>query len=318
MAISLLEAARGMAPSRDRAIIEIYSRENQILSVAPVMATGPVHYWKVEDQLAYSTSATGTRAVNADFTASQGATKGYEGKVKIYGGKIQVDRYISANYPQSVVFDEMMQVKSLSRQMFKDVFEGTGGQYLRGIADWVTNDSAYTGQVVESGASTTPVVITVDMVDELLSKIDIVPGKTFIYMNDAPLRKILKDTKSTTYPGVASSYTPDSLNGMGGVYTGFGPAIPIICAKDGKGANLLSITEADKSSSGTDSQSVYAVTWGEEMSSLFSSNGSAIPAIQRKADGSNYEYEVLEWFVGLAPQRPRSVGRLKFIKNALS
>lgn len=317
MSISLLEAARGMSASRDRAIIEIYARENQVLAAAPVLSTGPVHLWKIEDNLPHVTSATGTRAVNADFTASQGATKAYESKTKIYGGKIQVDRYISGQYPQSVVFDEMAQVKALSRQLFIDVFEGSGSQYLRGIADWCTYDSSFSGQVVESGAVTTPVVVTTDMIDELLSKVNIIPGQTFLYMNDTPSRKILKDVKSTTYPALSASYKPDGLMGIAGVYYGYGSGIPIIVMRDGKGANLLSITETDKNSA-SNSQSIYAVTWGEQMATLFSSNSSGIPSIVRKADGTNYEYEVLEWFVGFAPQQPRCCARLKFIKNALS
>jgi hypothetical protein len=255
--------------------------------------------------------------VNADFTASQGAAKAYESKVKIYGGKIQVDRYISHNYPQSVVFDETMQIKALSRQLFIDVFEGSGGQYFRGIADWMSKDTAYSGQVVESGATTTPIVVTVDMIDELLSKVNIIPGRTFLYMNDYPARKILKDTKASTAPVLAASYQPENLTNLAGVYTGYGPSVPIIVARDGKGNNLLSITETDKNSA-ANSQSIYAVTWGEEMCSLFSTNGSTIPAIARKSDGTNYEYEVLEWFVGLAPQQPRCIAQLKYIKNALS
>jgi hypothetical protein len=52
------------------------------------------------------------------------------------------------------------------------------------------------------------------------------------------------------------------------------------------------------------------------MATLFSSNSSTIPQILAKADGSNYNYEVLEWFVGFAPQAPRSVARMKYVKNA--
>jgi hypothetical protein len=316
--MTLLQAARLMEPSRERAIIELYASENQILAAAPVISTGPAHLWKVEDALPYSTSATGTRAVNGDFTASTGRTKRYEGKVKIYGGKIQVDRYIEHNYPQAVVADEVMQIKALSRQMFIDCFEGAGGQYLRSLSNWNTTDSAYTGQVVNAGATTTPVVVTVDKVDELLSKIKIIPGRTFLYMNDYPCRKILKDTKSTTYPGIASSYTPDSLTGMGGVYTGYGPAVPIIVTQDGKGANMLSITEDDYSGGGANSQSIYAVTWAEDAATLFSSNSQSIPQLLTKTDGSNFNYEVLEWFLGLAPQFPRCQAQLKYVKNALS
>jgi hypothetical protein len=137
-------------------------------------------------------------------------------------------------------------------------------------------------------------------------------------MNDYPCRKILKDTKTSTAPALSASYSPDALTGMGGIYTGFGPAIPIILTMDGKGNDMLSTTEADYSSSGTTSQSVYAVTWGEDSASLFSSNGSGIPQIIAKSDGTNYNYEVLEWFLGFAPQFPRSIARLGFVKNALS
>ena len=312
MAISLLEAARGMAPSRERGIIEIYASENPILSTAPVLESGATHLWKVEDRLPYTTSANGTRAVNADFTASQGATKAYEGKVKIYGGKIQVDRYIQHNYSASVVNDEMLQIKAMSRQLFIDIFEGAGGQYLRGIADWTTSDAAYTGQVVDAGASTTPVALTLDAIDELLSKVNRIPGKTVLYMNDTPYRTLQKICRGNVSTGPNVVYGAGEIGRFDGMYDG----VPIVVTKDGKGDNLLSITELDKSGGSSNSQSIYAVTWSEEMATLFSSNSSTIPQILAKADGSNYNYEVLEWFVGFAPQAPRSVARMKYVKNA--
>jgi hypothetical protein len=271
------------------------------------------YVWKVEDALPYTTSATGTRAVNADFTASNGRAKSYEAKCKIYGGKIQVDRYISHNYPESVADDETLQIKALSRQLFIDIFEGTGAQYLTGLGTY-SGYTGYTGQVVNAGATTTPVVITCDALDELISKVDVIPGRTFLYMNDAPYRKIMKDNRGGVSGGFNVQYTADQIGFFAGMYNN----IPIIKMQDGKGADLLSITEADYSGGSSNSQSVYCVTWGAGACQLFSSNSAGIPGIVPKSDGSNFEYEVLEWFVGLAPRKPRSFGRLKYVKNALS
>jgi hypothetical protein len=312
--MTLLEAARGMEPSRERGIIEIYARENQILTVAPIQPTGAVKLWKVQDALPYTTAATGTRAVNGDFTASTGRSKAYEAKCKIYGGKIQVDRYIQHNYPDSVAEDEVGQISALARQLFIDVFEGSGSQYLRGIKDWSTYDSSYTGQEVDAGATTTPVVVTCDALDELISKVDVIPGRTFLYMNDYPFRKIKKDNRGGVSGAFNVQYTPEQIGHFAGMYDN----IPIVVTRDGKGANLLSITETDKSGGSSNSQSVYCVTWGPEACQLFSSNSSGIPGIIPMKDGSNFNYEVLEWYIGLAPRKPRSFARLKYVKNALS
>ena len=88
-AITLLEAAKLMEPSRKQGIVQIYADAYDILRSAPVVSTGGrmAYAWNAEDDLAY-TGSSGSRNVNADFTASQGDTKPLESQVKIYGGKI--------------------------------------------------------------------------------------------------------------------------------------------------------------------------------------------------------------------------------------
>jgi len=61
------------------------------------------------------------------------------------------------------------------------------------------------------------------------------------------------------------------------------------------------------------------VTWGPENVTLFSSNstrvanGVPVPNVEIETDGSNYKYYRVEWYVGLAVQAIRSVGRIRYL-----
>lgn len=319
-AITLLEAGKLMEASRKAGVVQTYAEAYQPMQVAPVINTeGKASYkWIVEDDLAHTTG--GKRNVNADFTASQGDVKPYETDTKIYGGKIQVDEYIVDHSPASVTFQEQSQIRSHARELTVDLFEGAGGTSLRGWRHWLLNDAAFSGQQIDASAAANGALLTSVMVDELISKVNRGPN-TYFYCRDIVARRMRYISKGQQTNEQRMYYTKDEF----GMWSWKYDEIPIIVLQDGKGTDLLSITEADGHEDANETTgSLYLINWGVEAAALISSNptiganGVPLPKLTIENDGSNYRYERLTWYVGNVPHTIRDIGRIRYIKNAIS
>lgn len=325
--LTMVEAAKMEPSTQATGYIGIYAESYQTNYIAPVQSSDRIFPWAVEDDLPY-TGTTGSRAIDADFDATQANFKNYESEVKAYGGKIKVDEYIVDNMPASIPRQEASQVRSFARKLFIDTFEGTGGADIRGIRDWLGGNSAshggaiatgYSGQVVNAGSTGSGDLLTIDMLDEIVGLMEVIPGNTAIYANEILIRRIMKlargMTDGTTYN---LQFNPAEFGRFDGIFRG----IPLVAARDGKNANLLSTTEYDTTTN-ADTLSLYIVTWGIEHATYFSTNPSGVsgvplPQVEKMGDGSNYKYTRFKHYVGFAPQQPRSVVRLRGLKNAIA
>jgi hypothetical protein len=317
--LTLLEAGKLMEPSKKAGIIDIYARAYQPMQVAPVISTeGKASYtWNDEDDLPYDGSG-GSRNVGADFTATAGNSKPYESDVKIYGGKIQVDEYIQDHSPASVQFQESGQIKAHAKKLTTDIFEGEGGTNLRGFRHWMLYDSAYQGQEVSAGVTDNGVLLDTTMVDELIEKVKRGPDTYFYCTENTMLRlKYISKGQQSNEPRMV--YEKNEFGMWAWAYDG----IPVVVLKDGKNNNLLSTTEADSAGNNNSTTSLYIVSWGIENAALFSSstiigeNGVPLPKVLKQNDGTNYVYTRMTWYVGLTPHEPRSIGRVRYIKDAI-
>ena len=325
--LTLVEAAKLEPEAQATGYLGIYANAYQTNFVAPVQPSDRTYTWNVEDDLSY-TGSTGSRAIGSDFTATVANYKPYSSEVKAYGGKVQVDEYILDNMPRSVPAQRASQVRSFARKYFIDTFQGSGSADIRGIRDWLGGDSStrpaasiapgYENQVINAGTTANGDLITMDMLDEVISKVEVIQGQTFIYCNDIITRKIKSLNRGNTTAAYNVVYDPADIGRFDHLYQN----IPIVTAKDGKNANLFSTTEYDATTNQT-TLSLYVVTWGVEMCTYFSTNpagvaGTPVPSVTVQNDGSNYMYERFKFYVGLAPQKPRSIARLRGLKNAMS
>lgn len=306
-ALTLLEASKLMTDDRQRAVVQLYAQTYHPWTVMPIQSRpNGVFRWTLEDQL---DSNVGVRAIGSDFTAGTGTVKPYTSITKAYGGKIAVDDKIAKEEPEAVQFYKAQQVRALARKVTIDMFEGAGSTSFRGVRDWVMND--YTSQNVTMGATSGGIVPTMAKVDTMLSYLDVVPGRTFIYSNYTPFQVMatLARTNGTGQQNI--QWVPDQFGVLQPTYAG----IPWIVLRDGKGTDLLSVVETDTATTGGSATSIYAVTYGEEM---FTGFQSAAPTVEGALDGTNFKTSRLDWYPGIAPVRPRSVVRLNNVKNALS
>jgi hypothetical protein len=313
--LTLIEAAKLEKPSYATGLIGTYAEAYPNFAVAPIVPSDRIYSWDVEDDLPY-TGSTGSRLVGADFDSTQGNVKPYSSEVKAYGGKIQVDEYIEDNLPKSVAAQEIMQMKSFARKAYIDTFQGAGGADFRGIKDWLDNDSGFSGQTVNaSGAS--QAVISLDMLDELISKMVITPF-TQIHANPIVIRKIWQLNRGNASAGYFVQSARSEVGQVPMAYNG----IPLIPTSDGKNANLFSVVEPDYATTPT-SCSLYIVTWGMEGALYHSSNttlganGAPIPQLVKATPGTNYTYTRMKYYLGFAPTAIRCIGRIRYLANSL-
>lgn len=325
--ITLVEAAKAEPESKNTGYIGIYATAYQTNYMAPVQSSDRTFAWSVEDDLPY-TGSTGSRLIDADFDATQANFKPYESNVKAYGGKIKVDEYIADNMPMSMPRQESAQVRAFARKLCIDTFQGTGGADIRGVRDWLGGDSAsrsaaliaagYENQVVEAGTTGSGDVLTLNMLDDAIARVDVIPGQTAIYADDILVRLIKSLNRGNNTSGYNVVYDPAEIGRFDYVYNG----LPIVTMRDGKNADMLSTTEYDATTN-QNTLSLYVITWGVEHATYFSTSprgvaGVPLPQITDTSDGSNYQYKRFKFYVGFAPQQPRSVCRLRGLKNALS
>ena len=305
---TLIEISKTMPEGMDKGIIETYALAYHPLMAMPMQsAIGGIFKWNIEDTLPHTTGF--TRAVNADFTATFGKKQPFNATAKIYGGKVQIDRYLAAVDPSQVAYDRIGQVKAKAYGATKDIFEGAGGNSMLGANHYFDNVEIFNTQTVNAGTASIGAVVTTDMMDELISKVNVVPGRTYIYTTDAVERRLMKLSRGANVSGDTSYQMRYSKNEWGywqGDYAG----IPIISLKDGKGANLLSATQGDGSSS-----TVYCITYGDEMFTGFQLGGNV--ALDLK-DGTNYNYFVIEHYMGVAPCAIRCMARLRYVSDAIA
>lgn len=317
--LTLVEAAKLMEPSRETGVVDIFASSYQPMTVAPVISTEgkSAYQWTIGSALSHTTG--GKRNVGSDYTASAGRVTPYESEVKIYGGIIQVDDYIAYHSPASVRSQENLQIQSFAYELTKDIFEGDGGTSLRGFRHWMLNDPAYMGQEVSAGATASGVLMTLDKVDEMIEHVDRTPA-TYLYTNEIGARYLKKLSRGNATDQQRIEYGKDEFGMWSWKYDG----IPVVVIRDGAGANILSTTEIDGATSASDTYSMYCVAWGTESAALFSSGpllgpgGVPVPKVELQSAGTNYKYERFEWYAGLAPKKPRSIARLKHIKNTMS
>ena len=306
-AMTLLEAAKTMPASQATGIVMTYASAYHPMVAMP-MITEPqgIHSWNVENELSYTTG--GTRLVNGTWTATRSNISAFTETFKIYGGEIQVDRAIAKVNPGKVPQEKESQTKAKARIFTSDFIAGGGGQALRGIDDWLANETLFAGQTSAVGTASAGSVLLTDHLDKLLSLLNVVPGSTYIYCSDnIALRasKLGRGNVSGSDVPYNNQFRPEEWGFWNGMYRG----VPIIPLKDGKGSDLISITEGDGSST-----TIYGVTYGTEMLTGFQvSAPDVIPLTQADV----YNYFDFEHLVGVAPKAIKCIARLTHVTDTV-
>lgn len=305
-ALSLLDIAKTQADGFTKSVIQTYASAYHPMSVLPLLpAVGGRHAWNVEYQLPHT--STGARNFNASFSATRMAVSPFGENVKLYGGRIQVDRAMLKISPETLGQQRLGQIKAKAYCFTKDMFEGAGGTYLRGIKYWLDNETAFAAQSTSIGTASACSALLTDHLDILLNDLAVIPGQTFIYTTNnlaLRVRKLSRGNAVANDVPYNVAYTPRDWGLALAAYNGV-PVIPLV---DGKGSNLLAVDDGDG-----ECGVVYGVTFGTEMFTGFQQGP---PELHNMTQADSYEYHELEHLVGTAPRSLRCIARLRYVTDA--
>jgi hypothetical protein len=308
MALTLIEALKGTSESPVKDIIMLYAMSSHITQNLPI-APSPLGriQWSVQQDLPTSTP----RALNADFSATNGTFKVFEAETKIYGGLLQADRKLIVENSQAVGDQKIMQIQSHNRKLTVDVLEGTGGNNIRGLRDLFLNEPLFSSQDVTMGSTGGGVLATPAKVLEMMTKVDIIPGNTFLYFTQLA-HAGFANSSAHTLATTGIQWQP----GEYGIAAPFFNGVEMVVLKDGAGANIMSAVETDTAITGGTACSIYCVAYGPQSVTGFSSQ--ALPEVIDVDIGTNFLNHRIDHFVNAVPKKIRAAARLNNVKNSVT
>ncbi len=305
-AMTLLESCKTMPVSQPRGIIQTYaSTYHPLTAMGMISEPSGTHNWDLEYELPYTTG--GTRLINGSWTATRSAISPYTSTCKIYGGEVKIDRALVKTNPGKVPQEKTSQIKAKARCFVIDMFTGTGGAQLRGIKDVLDNEKAFANQTENVGTASAGSVLLTDHLDKLLSLVSI-SNSTYIYCSQNMALRASKLNRGTNVSGdigYQTRYSKEEWGFFSANYNG----VPIVPLVDGKGTDLLPITDGDGSST-----TLYAVTYGDDMFTGFQVSA---PDVYNNTQADVYNYFDMEHLVGTAAKAIKSVARLRYVSDTV-
>lgn len=296
MPLTLIEAAKLEQDALRRGVIQTFAETSPVLEDLPFSEVqGNSLKFNLESKL----PGVAFREVNDGYLESTGEVRQGSETLKIYGGTIDVDRYIqqtrgSLNDQRAV--QTRMKVKALSLGFTRTFFLGDSAadaNSFDGLAKRLPAE-----QVLE--AATNGAALTMDMLDELIDKV--VGGPDVLYMNRKVRRQVTKLARNSAILRVGVDDYGKQMVAYDGV------PIKIIDA-DEQGKQILDFTETQGTSSKT--SSVYAVRFGaEEYVGGITNGGIQVVDAGLLSDPPVYR-TLVEWYVSVVLYNPQAAARLK-------
>jgi hypothetical protein len=303
-ALTLLEQSKAITNPQAQAIVNAFALEFDINSRIPyVSMTGYDLPFTVFDAL----PTIAPRDFNADFTSDYGTSSQYRVPWKNYGGKLEVDRAMKKGNPAGAAIQLQLQVAAIAKKWAAHAIEGAGSTELNGLNTFI--NTFWTGQRLDASASASGGLITIDMIDELLSLVD---NPSVIYCSEIVSRKITSLARTATVHNIV--YTKPEFGAPILTYAG----IPVVTMRDADtGDDILSTVEIDGAATNSNTSSVYAIRFGEDGFHGFAPGGVGLDVTETNP-GTNYDVTRLEKNAGVALKHKRGAARLRYVKQALT
>lgn len=303
-ALTLLEQSKAIANPQSQAIVNAFALEFDINSRIPYMSmTGYDLPFTVFDSL----PTISPRDFNADFTSDYGTSSQYRVPWKNYGGKLEVDRAMKKGNPAGAATQLQLQVAAIAKKWAAHAIEGAGSTELNGLNTFLS--SFWTGQIVSAGSTDGGDLLSLAMMDDLLSKVD---SPDVIYMTEIVRRRLTVLARTST----AHNITFD-IGQFGEPVIAYNK-IPVVLMRDADtGTDILSTTETGGSGSTATASSVYAIRFGEDGFHGFAPGGVGLDVTESNP-GTNYDITRLEKNAGVVLKHKRAAARLRHVKVAVA
>jgi len=301
MALTLAEAAKLETDYLRRGVIETFGEYSPVLEDLPfIEVKGNSFKYNQEAVL----PGVEFRAVNDSYTESAGAVNQESESLVIYGGVVDVDRYLQqvrGSINDQRALQTRLKVKALALGFTREFFEGDSTvdtNSFDGLQKRLTGDQVITANDGSGNGD----VLNLDYVDALIDAVW--GGPDAIYMNKVNRRKLISLARDLEIVTV-------EMDAAGKVHTYY-DGIPVkVVGKDNLNAEILGFDETEGTE--TECSSIYAVRYGaEEFLCGLTNGGIQVEDLGLIPNPPVYR-TLIEWYVGLALFNPQAAARLKGI-----
>ena len=304
MAITLVEAAKLYTGNVLRmGVIEMFAANSDLLAVFPFETiAGNAYQYNRESEL----PGVAFRGVNESYTASTGIVNPLVEALKIAGGDLDVDNFITRTQGEGVrATHEAMKIKALSLTLTKKFIKGDNSSEPRefdGLQTRITGT-----QLIENGTTDGGDVLSLGKLD---AAIDAVDNPQYLLMSKGMRRIVTAASRLATVGGYVT-YTKDNFGDTQTVYND----LPIlISGRDEAGDEILAFDEVGTGGATATAQSIYVLSFGDgEVTGLQS--GDMVVTDLGEQDTSPVKRTRVEWGVTMAILNGRAAARLRGIKT---
>lgn len=303
MSLTLVEAAKQSQDPVQSAVIEMYSRNSDVLRVLPFNTiTGSAMRYNREESL----PGIGFRGVNEAYTESTGILNPQVEPLVIAGGDLDVDTFILQTMGQSQrAVQENMKAKALALAWTKAFIKGDSASDPRsfdGLQVRLTGDQLFYTGTTDGGDA-----LSLADLDELIDRVE---NPTHLIMNKT-MRRLLSIAARTYTVGGFITFEMDEFGRQITKYND----LPILIADyDNTGADILAFNEVGYTGSTATATSIYCVSLGDGMLTGIQSGDMMVKDLGELQTKPAMRTRV-EWFSGIACFHGKAAARLGGIKS---
>ncbi len=305
MALTLLEAAKRHTGDVLRSVVvQIYAQQSDILRVLPFEnIPGNALKYNVEGAL----PGVGFRGLNEGYTESTGIINPQVEQLVIAGGDLDVDKFILQTMGMDQrAAQEALKLKALAHTFTNKFIKGDSQSSIKefdGLQNRITG-----AQLIDAGSTSGGDALSLGKLDQLIDQVD---EPTHLIMTRA-MRRLLTAAARNTSVGGFISYSKDEFGRRVTMYND----LPIVLADANSDAfATLAFDEANPGGGANVGTSIYCTSFKEGMCMGIQNE---IPQVSDLGELQTKPVmrTRVEWYAGLVVMHPRSVARLRGIKNA--
>jgi hypothetical protein len=304
MALTILEAAkRDSGDVLKAAVVETYARTSDILRVLPFEnIAGNALKYNQEQAL----PGIGFRGVNEGYTESTGVLNPVTETLAIAGGDVDVDKFIVQTMGSDQrTSQEQMKIKALAHRWSHAFIKGDSSALSKeydGLQTRITGN-----QLIDNGASSGGDVLSLANLDALIDAVD---NPEYLLMPKALRRRLTAAARDPSIGGYIT-YTKDEFGRQVTMYND----LPILIAdNNGDVFKTLAFDEANPGGGSSVGTSIYCLAFGEgQMVGI--QNGDVMVTDIGEMETKPALRTRVEWYAGIAVYHPRSIARLRGIKD---
>jgi hypothetical protein len=304
-ALTLFEAAKLHSGDVFRqGVIETIGTYGSVVSVIPFLdINGAAYSYNQEEAL----PGVAFRGVNESFTPNTGVVNPQTETLKIFGGQIDVDKFIVATQGEDQRdMQERMKMKAMALDWGKTFIKGDSASNPRefdGLQVRLTGS-----QLIDAGSTSGGDALSLLKLDELIDAVD---DPTHLFMNRTMKRLLSASTRNTAVSGYIT-HTVDEFGRRVMMYND----LPIVVVDEDASRNqILPFTEANPGGGAAASTSIYCASIGDGQL-MGIQNGTMDASDLGLLDAGNVYRTDVEWYNGIVLLGDKSAARLQGIKNA--